>query len=341
MKDITNAFGSLYRPQKAFLIYERSDHNKTYVESYDIGADGNPINAHPLSVSEGKALAKALLVSNETKGHFLKSSGLLPANLLYLSNDTKAFAVWHTPKQSVQLLFKQNLGIRSGIAQIPPMVWKAGRNGLAIYAIAEKGTICLANLGRQLFAESELGLFKSVALINRINRFFGTNWKAVNHKFGGQGTGRPNANLYITCVDTVSSRIEVARILRKHESISPYERNKPLYWMDMGNSRDTGQVLLSTVEPIEQPASEKYTTVGELPKVSDEFGDLLAQSENNDNTPSCSLAEALDKQDLFINSTLANLGASLLWSVFREGVLFNRGFFLNLREFRTQPIKVA
>src|SRR4051812_583943 len=35
-----------------------------------------------------------------------------------------------------------------------------------------------ANLGRQLFTTAELGLYKSVALINRINLFFGTNWKA-------------------------------------------------------------------------------------------------------------------------------------------------------------------
>ena len=38
--------------------------------------------------------------------------------------------------------------------------------------------ITSANLGRQRFAESETGLYKSVALINRVNRFFGTSWKS-------------------------------------------------------------------------------------------------------------------------------------------------------------------
>jgi hypothetical protein len=33
--------------------------------------------------------------------------------------------------------------------------------------------ITSANLGRQRFAESETGLYKSVALINRVNRFSG------------------------------------------------------------------------------------------------------------------------------------------------------------------------
>ena len=75
--------------------------------------------------------------------------------------------------------------------------------------------------------------------------------------------------------------------------------------------------------------------------VTDEFKDLLLASESTDNTPSCSLAEALAKQDLFINSSLANLGASLLWQLFREGMIFNRGFFLNLKEFRTLPLKIT
>ena len=81
--------------------------------------------------------------------------------------------------------------------------------------------------------------------------------------------------------------------------------------------------------------------VSKLPLVTNEFKELLENAEKSDNTPSCSLAEALTKQDLFINSALANLGASLLWQMFREGILLNRGFFLNLKDFRTQPLKVA
>jgi PRTRC genetic system ThiF family protein len=43
--------------------------------------------------------------------------------------------------------------------------------------------ITKANKGRQIFADSEVGLPKAVALINRTNRFMGTNWKAVCCKF--------------------------------------------------------------------------------------------------------------------------------------------------------------
>jgi PRTRC genetic system ThiF family protein len=201
-----------------------------------------------------------------------------------------------------------------------------------------------SNLARQLFTTAELGLFKSVALINRINRFFGTNWKAETERYD-KNTYNQNESAWaiitLSCVDTVSARFEIGENLKVTAKNLGNYRNKPLYWMDFGNSKDTGQVVLSTVSTIKQPASKKFRTVEKLPLVTEEYRDLLIQSESADNTPSCSLADALTKQDLFINSTLANLGASLLWQVFREGMLLNRGFFLNLKDFRTQPIKVA
>jgi len=233
------------------------------------------------------------------------------------------------------------------------MLTALGRMNQALIGLGHPGLVvrCFdddkverTNLGRQLFTTAELGLHKSVALINRINRFFGTNWKAETEKFDKQYTGGGGdqwATITISCVDTVSARFEIGEILQKVSKQFGNSRNRPLYWMDFGNSKDSGQVVLATIGKISQPVSQKYRPVEALPFVTDEFKDLLLQSEQTDNTPSCSLAEALAKQDLFINSALANLGASLLWQMFREGILYNRGFFLNLKDFRTQPLKVA
>ena len=52
------------------------------------------------------------------------------------------------------------------------------------------------------------------------------------------------------------------------------------------------------------------------------------------------MIKALEKQDLFINSTLAQMGSSLFWGLFRNGLTENRGFFLNLKNFQSQPIKL-
>lgn len=147
--------------------------------------------------------------------------------------------------------------------------------------------------------------------------------------------------MYISCVDTSEARFDIAKFLRPLKTAGKYDRNRALYWLDFGNSRYTGQVVLATIGEIKQPASEKYEPVADMPFVTETYRDLLQQKDEGDNLPSCSLAEALTKQDLFINGSLADLGASLLWQLFREGMIQNRGFFLNLKEFRTQPLKVA
>ena len=218
-----------------------------------------------------------------------------------------------------------------------------GHAGLCV-RLWDDDIVTNANLGRQRFAESETGLYKSVALINRANRFSGTNWKAKTVKFEKDSLGRipeeAQATLYITCVDNVQARFAVAEIL-KEISNRRHHRDKPKYWLDFGNSQHTGQVLLSTIGNIPQPNSEKYETVASLPMITEEFGELLKQSEQEDDTPSCSLAEALEKQDLFINSSLTQMGCSLLWNLFRYGMTPYRGFFHNLKNFRTHPIKVA
>ena len=233
--------------------------------------------------------------------------------------------------------------VLTALARMNHALSELNHAGLSV-RLWDDDVISEANLGRQLFAESELGLHKSVALINRTNRFFGTNWKAETQKFEKDDLGKLQSNMkseiYISCVDSVKSRFDIAEILNELKIDKGYYRNQCKYWMDFGNSQFTGQVLLSTIGNIKQANSDKYETVENLPFITEEFGELLKQSEEQDDTPSCSLAEALEKQDLFINSVLAQMGSSLLWSLFRNGLIENRGFFLNLINFQSQPIKL-
>tara|TARA_Y100000815_G_scaffold275756_1_gene316962 strand:+ start:31329 stop:31748 length:420 start_codon:yes stop_codon:yes gene_type:complete len=139
-------------------------------------------------------------------------------------------------------------------------------------------------------------------------------------------------------VDTVAARFEIAEALSGASGI--HHANIPRYWMDFGNGKDTGQVVLSTIGKVKQPKSDMYEVVGSLPFVTEEFGELLRQSETDSDAPSCSLAEALEKQDLFINSTLAHMGCSLLWKMLRNGMTTQRGALLNLERFTAQPLNV-
>jgi PRTRC genetic system ThiF family protein len=232
--------------------------------------------------------------------------------------------------------------VLTAMARMHHSLLSLGHPGLFIQ-LYDNDTVSAANLGRQLFTTGEIGLNKAVVLIHRINRFFGCGFKAIPmlynkrnaHKLPQGGA----ANLAISCVDTVAARFEIAGILECLQQTKVNDLYKPLYWMDIGNSKHTGQVLLSSVGAIRQPNSRKYTSVGHLPFVTEQFKTLLMEA-TEDHTPSCSLAEALTRQDLFINSTLANIGASILWSMFREGMTPYRGFFLNLKNLQMLPVKV-
>ena len=187
-----------------------------------------------------------------------------------------------------------------------------------------------ANLGRQLFSVSDLGLNKAVVLTSRINRFFSTSWQAVPDIYSNEP-----ANIIITCTDNVKSRLDIAGgLLNKPDK--GYDYKKLMYWLDFGNTVNSGQVILGTFGEIAQPKSKKYIPTGKLPCVTERF-DLTKVDEKNAG-PSCSLAEAIEKQDLFINSTLANVGAKLLWKLFREGMTDQAGVFLNMDTMKMNPV---
>ncbi|MFH6943475.1 PRTRC system protein B [Flavobacterium sp. FlaQc-50] len=140
MKDITQQFGTLYNPVKAFVVYQKTSAEKSiYVEAYDMDKNGCPINAHPLSLKESTQLASALDASEELTRKFLKPSGLLPKNVLHLNPEHDGSAIWYTPAQKVSLFFVESLAIPNAEAFVPPLLWKASKNTLYIYAmVADK-----------------------------------------------------------------------------------------------------------------------------------------------------------------------------------------------------------
>ncbi|MDR6513676.1 PRTRC system protein B [Chryseobacterium camelliae] len=134
MEDITNSFGTYFDPICALVFYQgNSGYTESYVEYFDM-KNGLPINPHPITVLEGQRLATALQVKEENM-NVLRSDGILPNNLL--SFDAKSSAiVWFTKAGVRELFFDKNLGIQSGKAHIPPLVWIADRKTLHLYALS-------------------------------------------------------------------------------------------------------------------------------------------------------------------------------------------------------------
>lgn len=199
-----------------------------------------------------------------------------------------------------------------------------------------------SNIGRQLFSFSDLGLNKAQCLVTRLNHFFGNDWQAVPKIYPSNvhaAKDKEISNITITCTDNIKSRLDMWKILKAVPDNDYRDYKTPLYWLDFGNTQTSGQVVLGTVpEKIKQPKSQQYKTVGSL-KVITRYV-RYARVKETDSGPSCSLAEALEKQDLFINSTLAQLGCNLLWKMFRHGMIEHQGLYLNLATMKVNPILI-
>jgi len=71
----------------------------------------------------------------------------------------------------------------------------------------------------------------------------------------------------------------------------------------------------------------------------DQLFDLKSIKEE-DQGSSCSLAEALTKQDMFINYTLAQWGCNILWKLISKGQIERQGLFLNFDTMNVKGIPI-
>ena len=179
-----------------------------------------------------------------------------------------------------------------------------------------------ANIGRQCFFPQDVGQYKSTLIVNRLNQCWGTNWEAVPKKV--KKSDKINADIIIGCVDSRKGRAAILGCVNSYHC----------YYIDSGNNENSGQVVIG--ELINQ--SRKAIR---LPHVADLFPDMVdATLDAKDDKPSCSVAEALAKQSLVINNTMANEIFNLLWMLFRNGKLNYSGKFINLETGISRPLSL-
>jgi PRTRC genetic system ThiF family protein len=243
--------------------------------------------------------------------------------------------------------------VLNSLARMHSALKALGHPGLFIRAV-DPDKVTEANMGRQLFSPADIELSKAAVLIGRINRFFGTDWEAIPELYN-LNSSCPTANITISCVDTGAARKEIKEVISVHYDentrvpmgwgtryatnyLQPYQR--PYYWLDFGNMMDRGQAVLGTVRKIKQPNNSDYTCRDVLPTIDKIHREIFKDNKNDDQGPSCSLAEALQRQDLFINTNLANMGLGILWKLFREARIRYHGCYLNLDSMSVTAIKI-
>ena len=185
--------------------------------------------------------------------------------------------------------------------------------------------ISRTNCVRQPFSESEIGLYKATVLATRINLFWGLGWKGlpcfVDENWGHE------TDIVIGCVDSRGARNAIIRTQTYWNCH---------YWLDLGNNTDSGQFVLGQPENPKNKASELR-----LPTAAELFPELVnPKLDRRDKLPACSAIEALERQEPFVNQTLAYQSLAMLARLFRHGRLCYHGGFVNLRNGRTTSLPI-
>lgn len=187
------------------------------------------------------------------------------------------------------------------------------------------------NIGRTAVSSSDVGKNKAVVLTERINRHYGTDWSAFPMKYHERHHKADTSNIIITCVDSLKARKDTILSISVTNNGYHIPYGTPCYWLDIGNSARTGQIFLGTFHKASKPDKE---SVQYLPMILDEYKDI----KDDPNEPSCSMIEALNNQDLFINKIMATYAVNMLWELFSRYRISYRGIFINLETLKTSPV---
>jgi len=197
--------------------------------------------------------------------------------------------------------------------------------------LMDADTVSETNCIRQPFSVSDIGQNKATVLIDRINLFWGTHWRAEPGNFEEQTFDRiqnASVDLLIGCVDSRAARSVIARTLAK-------TNNHTAYWLDLGNNAASGQFVLG--QPLNAHNRRK---AARLRTVSELYPEIIDAEAGEDPLPSCSAVEALDRQEPFINQTLASGALAMLARLFRYGSLTHHGAFFNAETGRMMALPI-
>jgi PRTRC genetic system ThiF family protein len=217
--------------------------------------------------------------------------------------------------------------IASGLPHLHQAMLVWGHPGGLDVTLMDDDTVSSANCVRQPFCRADIGHPKVVVQISRLNLFWGLNWQAVPEHFS-QRTSIDRVDIVIGCVDTRAARRTI------HHRVTG-SRSSVCYWLDLGNHSSGGQIVLGQPWNCRNRRSaERLRTAAEL------FPELIDPALDEDGMPSCSALQALERQEPFVNSTLANHALALLARLFRYGAVQEHGAFLNVAGQRVQPLPV-
>ena len=215
--------------------------------------------------------------------------------------------------------------IVSGLPYLHQAMLAFGHPGGLQVTLIDPDTVSETNCVRQPFCRTEIGFPKAIVLAHRINLFWGLNWQGMQAQIQ-QTAKNAEVDFVIGCVDTRKARRAIDKWVLQ---------SRVLYWLDLGNNASSGQFILG------QPKNRvNHKKKHRLPSVTELFPEIATPSVKDDDQPSCSAAEALTRQEPFINQNLAYQALAMLTQLLRHGSVSYQGGFCNLATGQLVPLGI-
>jgi PRTRC genetic system ThiF family protein len=183
-----------------------------------------------------------------------------------------------------------------------------------------------SNTVRQLYNEYEIGENKAMTIVSNINRNYGFDWNAFEEKYDIKNA--KETQIIILCPDNMKSRKKVYDYVAHKTKGQAINYGEGVYIIDFGNSYDYGQVYISYV-----PGKNVKKDVAQYG-----FPKGYLETKEDLEEPSCSVAEAISKQKLFMNPILANHGLNLLDELLTKDQMIHKGIYVSLETLASKSI---
>jgi len=190
--------------------------------------------------------------------------------------------------------------------------------------VVDADTVSETNCVRQPFSTSDIGQNKATVLINRINMFWGTKWAAEPSFFNERTLRRAHddvPDLLVGCVDTRAACKVIDQAVTR-------PMHATTYWLDIGNNAASGEYVAEPAHCREVAHCQRVVSRDRR------------RAAGEDPLPSCSAIDALDRQEPFINQTLASSALAMLARLFRYGKLNHHGAFFNAETGRMSALPI-
>ena len=216
--------------------------------------------------------------------------------------------------------------IVSGLPYLHQALLAFGHPGGLAVTLIDPDTVSETNCVRQPFCRTEIGFAKAIVLAHRINLFWGFNWQGMHSTIQQLKKGS-EVDFVIGCVDTRKARRAIDKwILGLASSVLAGSREQRIQWTIRARAAEQ----FSEQEKKASPADSCRVVPGN-PQV----------RQKDDDLPSCSAAEALTRQEPFINQNLAYQALAMVTQLLRHGSLSYQGGFCNLATGQLVPIPIA